>query len=59
MSELYEVMLNSRSIFESLTDEQKLFVSFMLTFSMFVFGFGPRIILWIIGLFKKKRQKKG
>lgn len=53
MSELYEVMLNSRSIFESLTDEQKMFVSFMVTFALFVFEFGPIIVFWIIRLFKR------
>ena len=53
MSELYEVMLNSHSIFESLTYEQKLFVSFMVSFAVFVFGFGPIIASWIIRLSKR------
>ena len=53
MSELYEVMLNSQSIFESFTDEQRMYVSFLVTLSFFVFGFGPTIVSWIIRLFKR------
>lgn len=48
-----EVILNSRSIIESLTDEQEFVVSFLLTFSIFVFGFGPIIASWTIRLFKR------
>lgn len=48
-----EIILNSRSIIESLTDEQELVVSFLLAFSIFVFGFVPIIESWTIRLFKR------
>ena len=53
LNELYEVMLNIRTIFESLSKEEYLAVCYLISVNTFFLLFGPKIVFWIIRVFKR------